>query len=116
MTKVINPNDAVEAIYNLGKFYAQAKADRVHLEQFRKSKKALLIQEAPDGTIQAKESYAYAHDDYILLLEGLKAAVEKEETYKYKIKAAELRVEVWRTEQANARSIEKGLSTFRNVT
>jgi len=49
-------------------------------------------------------------------LDGLKVAVEKEEDYKFKIKAAELRVEVWRTEQANARSIEKGLSTFRNIT
>ena len=98
-----NPHKAVDAIYRLGKDYAKAKSERVYLEQFRKSKKALLILEAPKGTIQEKESYAYAHADYLALLEGLKVAVEREaETY-YMLTAASLRVEVWRTESANNR-------------
>jgi len=98
-----NPHEAVNFIYKTGKLYAHSKAERVYLDQFRKSKKAILIQEAPDGTGQSKESYAYAHPEYIALLEGLRAAVELEETYKFELKAAELKVETWRTEQANAR-------------
>jgi hypothetical protein len=40
----------------------------------------------------------------IALLDGLKAAVEIEEKLKWDITAAELRVEIWRTEQANNRA------------
>jgi len=87
--------------------FAKAKSDRVYLEQFRKSKKAMLIIEAQQlgkKTIQERESYAYAHKEYAELLDGLKIAVENEEVVKFKLKAAELRIEIWRTQQANQRS------------
>ncbi len=99
----IDPNKAVNTIYKTGQLYAHAKASRVYLEQYRKSKKAMLIQEAPKGTMLEKESYAYSHADYLEILSGLKEAVELEEKYKFEIKAAELRVETWRTMQANQR-------------
>jgi len=95
---------------------ARAKAERIYLEQFRKSKKAILFSQAPESvgvgsdsrraTIADRENYAYADPEYIALLEGLKAAVEQEEHIKWKMNAAELKVEVWRTQQANARSID----------
>ena len=60
--------------------FAKAKSERIYIEQYRKSKKAILIQEFEGkGTIQEKESYAYAHKDYILLLCALREAVEQEE-------------------------------------
>lgn len=99
----IDPNKAVNLIYKTGGLYAKAKADRVFLEQFRKSKKALLYQDAPDGTVESKNCYAYAHQEYLELLQGLREAVEKEEKYKFELKAAELRIETWRTMQANQR-------------
>lgn len=83
--------------------YAQAKANRVYLEEFRKSKKAILYQEAPAGTVAEKESFAYGHQDYIALLDGLRAAVEAEETLRWQMVAAEARIEVWRTQSANSR-------------
>lgn len=93
--------------------YAQAKANRTHLEQFRKSKKAILFQEAPDemgqgsdsrrATVADRENYAYSHPEYIELLDALKIAVEEEERLKCRMTAAELMVEVWRTQNANAR-------------
>ena len=88
---------------NLGK----AKADRVYLDQFRKSKKAILFSECEDGTVAAKENYAYAHPDYLEVLEGLKVAVETEETLRWKMVAAEAYVEVWRTQQANNRVLDR---------
>ncbi|WP_372844788.1 hypothetical protein [Psychrobacter sp.] len=90
-------------IRDKAKEYAKAKATRVYLEQFRKSKKAILIQEAPQGTGQAKESYAYAHPEYIALLDALRVAVEQEEQLRYMIRAAELKFDQWRTEQATKR-------------
>jgi len=103
VTRYSNPHEAVDAIYRLSTEYAQAKSSRVYLEQFRKTKKALLINECEEGTIQTRESYAYAHPEYLEVLEGLRDAVELEEEAKFKLRAAELRVEVWRTTSANER-------------
>jgi len=86
---------------------AKAKAERIYLEQFRKSMKAILISQAPEGRVQDRESYAYAHDEYLELLEALKTAVAQEEELKWMMTAAEAKVEVWRTQQANNRRIER---------
>ena len=98
-----DPHKAIDHIFRVGKEYAKAKSQRVYLDQFRKSKKALLIQQAPKGTVQDRECFTYAHDEYLELLEGLKVAVELEEKYRFELKSAELRVEIYRTEQANNR-------------
>ena len=60
---------------NLGK----AKAARVYLEDFRKSKKALLFAKK-SGTVAERENYAYAHAEYQDLIMGLKEAVQAEES------------------------------------
>ena len=86
---------------------AKAKAERVYLENYRKSKKSLLFINAPEGTIQLKESYAYAHPEYILLLESLRTAVEEEEKLKWMMVAAQCKIEVWRSQNASARFIDK---------
>lgn len=86
--------------------YAKAKADRVHLEEFRKSKKALLMREAEIAghkSAVAQEREAYAHPDYMALLDGLKAAVEQEESLRWLIVAAQAKFEAWRTIEANRR-------------
>jgi hypothetical protein len=103
----INISKALNYIRDNAKGLAEAKANRIYLEQFRKSKKALLINQAPDGTIQSKESFAYAHKDYISLLDGLKIAVLQEEEHKWLMVGAQLKVEVYRTQQANNRFIDK---------
>lgn len=98
--------NAINWIRDHASEYAKAKSDRVYLEQFRKSKKAMLIQSAPDAhkTAQAKESYAYSHAEYIEILEALRLAVEREERLRFMIRAAELKFEQWRTIQANNRA------------
>lgn len=83
--------------------YAQARANRIYLEEFRKTKKALLIIQAPKGTIPDKESFAYSHSDYIEILEGIKVAVEQEETLRWQMVAAQTKIEIYRTQQANQR-------------
>lgn len=97
---------AIAFIRDKAKEFARAKAQRVYLEEFRKTKKSLLIQQSPEHckTVADKESYAYAHVEYQELLAGLRAAVEREEELRLLIKAAELKFEQWRTLQANNRA------------
>lgn len=103
----IDPHKAVDFLLaNAGK-YAQAKASRIYIEEYRKSKKALLMGECQEKAVNAREQYAYSHPEYISLLEGLKAAVEVEESLRWAQIAAQLRVEIWRSEQASNRNIER---------
>lgn len=105
----INIEKALDYMRDNARHLAKAKADRVFLEQFRKTQKAMLVNAAPDDykTIQARESYAYAHDNYIEVLEGLRVAVEAEETLKWHMQAAALKVEVWRSQEATNRGIDR---------
>ena len=106
MADLTDPNRAVDYLIEHSRQYAQAKADRVHLEHFRKSKKALLMNECTDKAVTAREQFAYSHPDYIALLDGLREAVRVEEALRWRLTAAQLRVEVWRSENANNRRLE----------
>lgn len=107
MSEPIDPNKAVDFLLaNAGK-YAQAKAKRVHLEEYRKSKKALLMAECAEKAVNAREQYAYGHPEYIALLDGLKAAVEVEEQLRWAQIAAQLRVEIWRSQEASNRAQDR---------
>lgn len=84
--------------------WAQAKGRRVWLEEKRKVIKAQLFASAPDGTIQSRESWAYAHKDYADHLSELREAVEAEETLRAYRAAAEARIEVWRSLESSRRA------------
>lgn len=106
MTEAL-PTKAAEFIRDNAPKYAKAKSERCYLEQFRKSKKALLMAESPERTAASKEIYAYAHPEYVELLAGLRVAIEAEETLKWQLTAAEAKIEIWRTESANNRQIDR---------
>lgn len=107
MTEPIDPNKAIDFLLKNAEKYAQAKAQRIYLEEFRKSKKALLMNESTEKAANAREQFAYSHPDYIGVLDGLKSAVETEEMLKWHQIAAQLRVEVWRSQEASNRGIER---------
>jgi len=56
-----------------------------------------------------QEIYAYAHPDYIEILEGIKVAVEQEENYRWMMAAAQARVEVWKTQKYSERAEARNL-------
>ena len=87
--------------------YAKAKGERIYLDQYRKTKKALLMEECEEKTQAAKETWAYAHMDYEQLLDGLKEAVVQEETLRWQMTAAQTKIEIWRTQQANNRQVDR---------
>jgi len=99
----IDPNKAVEYLRDNAPKYAEAKANRVFIENYLRSVKSKLMGNE-EGTLGAKEAYAYAHDDYVKQLQGLKAATEEEERLKFMLKAAELRVEIWKTQEYSKRA------------
>ena len=105
----VDPNKAVEFIIANAKKYAIAKADRAYIEQFRKSKKALLMNESTAKTAVEREQYAYSHNDYVGLLKGLCEAIAIEERLKWELEAARIRTEIWRTQSANERGQDKAL-------
>jgi hypothetical protein len=86
--------------------YSKARAKRTYVEEFKKSKFAILMKEAERQgfkTAAAQEREAYACQEYIDLLDGLQAAVEAEERLRYDMKALEMQAEVWRTLRADER-------------
>ena len=107
MAKPIDPQGAVESMWKLAPEYARARAERVYLEEFRKSKKALLMAVCKDLPIGAQEREAYAHPEYIAHLAALQTAIEREETLRWRLIACQTSVEVWRSQEASARNIDR---------
>ena len=99
----------LDYIRDNAKQYAQAKANRVYLEEYRKTLKARLMAQQLGDPVNAQERYAYAHPDYTRLLEGIKEAIEQEENLRWKLIAAQAKIEVWRSLSANQRAEAKVL-------
>ena len=90
--------------------HAAARAEYEYLKEYRKSLKAILMARyAESGTkaANAQEVMAYADKEYTDHLKALRIATEKTESLRYRMKIAEVRCEVWRTEQANSRKEQK---------
>lgn len=100
----IDPNKAIQFLIDTAPKFAKAKGTRVRLEEFRKSKKAELMNKAPTEVLGKQETYAYSHPDYMDLLTAIGHAVEEEEEYRWLLIAAQARIEVWKTNQYNTRA------------
>jgi hypothetical protein len=90
--------------------YSKARARRTYIEEFKKSKLALLMRQADrDGFKSAvsQEREALASDEYIELLDALEIAVEAEERLRYDMRRIEMEAEVWRTLRADERFEKK---------
>lgn len=104
--------DALDYIRDKAPAYAKAKAERIYLEEFRKSKKALLMRGAEMRGHKAavtQEREAYADPEYIALLQALQSAVENEETLRWRMVAAQARIEAWRSLESSRRVEAKTL-------
>ena len=103
MTDTISPFAALDFIRDNAEAYAQAKANLLYLTEYRKTKKALLMIESDAKTESAKESYAYAHVQYIEHLKALATALQESERLRWLMVAAEAKISVWQTLEATAR-------------
>lgn len=105
--KLIDPMAAVEYMIAKSGEYAQAKANRIYMDEFRKSLKSILMKEAMEcghTTVNAQEREAYANPRYQQHIQGIREAVEAEEKLRWMLVAAEARIEVWRSQEASKRT------------
>lgn len=110
MTRQLDPHEAINFMIKNAEAYAQAKANVTYLEQFRKSKKAMLFASAPGSTVADKENFAYRHQEYMQVLDGLKNAVEEAERLRWMLVAAQARIDVWRSQEASNRGLDRATS------
>ena len=103
----IDPQVSLEAMHKTGPLLAQAKAERVWLEEYRKSLKALLMKASQHSSAVMQERDAYADESYLLHLKGLREAVEKEEALRWKMVTAQAAVEGWRSQEASNRAMDR---------
>ena len=106
----MNPEQSAQKIRDKAPAYGAAKAQRVYLEEFRKSKKALLMKESLSmgyEAANAQEREAYADPSYQQLLKGLAAAIEQEETLRWELESYRLDIEIWRSREATNRNQDR---------
>ena len=102
----MKPEEAAQVIREKAPAYGEAKAQRVYLEEYRKTKKAMLMKEALKLGVEAanaQEREAYADPAYHQVLKGLAVAIEAEETLKWEMESARLDIEIFRTREATNR-------------
>ncbi len=103
MSEARDPNSAVDYMIKNASAYANAKGERLYIENFLRSKKSMLMNQSDAKTVADREAFAYAHPEYIELISGLRAAVIQEEGIKWKLEAAKISVEIWRSQEASNR-------------
>jgi hypothetical protein len=82
---------------------AQARANKVYMEEFRKTVKAQLMTVYSALPVNAQEREAYRSKAYTDHLTALKDAVYQDELNRWGMVAATSTIEAWRTQNANRR-------------
>lgn len=97
----------LQELREMSEGYAKAYAERNFLEEYKKSKLAMLMKQMEAKgftTAAAQEREARAHDEYIKLLDDLKFATEESEKLRWHLEVAKMGVAVWQTQNANERA------------
>jgi hypothetical protein len=104
---VKNPELAIEYIFKYGKKFGEAKGNRIYMEEYRKSLKAMIMKRSLEASVNAQEREAYSDPEYVQHLKALQEAVQIEEEIRWGLIAAQARVEVYRTQSANDRAMDR---------
>ena len=113
MKEIIDPNAAVDFMYNHAVVFAQAKANRFYAEEYRKTLKAELCKEALEAgyeAVNAQEREAYSNPKYKAHLTAIKEAIQLEEQLRWQLVAAQARIDVWRSQEASNRAFDKAVT------
>ena len=82
---------------------AQARATRLYLDDYSRVLRATIMSEHLAEPVNAQERNAYSDLRYRNHLEGLKQAIYEDEKARFLREAAAVKIEIWRSEQANER-------------
>lgn len=96
---------AFEWLRENGPLAAEAKAQRMHLDAFTKTLKARIMREHEGMPVSGQEREALADERYEQHLDGLRVAIELDETFRWNRDRAMACMDGWRTESANSRGI-----------
>jgi hypothetical protein len=105
--KLIDPQKSVDFMIAKSKHYAVAEANKIYMEELRKTIKAEQMIEAEmlgHKTAAMQEREAYASPRYKEHLLALQQAVEVREELRWMLIAAQARIECWRSQEASSRA------------
>lgn len=97
----------LQELREMSESYAKAYGERNYLEEFKKSKLAILMKEIEARgvtAVTAQDRDARAHPEYLKLLDDLKAATIESEKLRWHLEVAKMGVAVWQTQNANERA------------
>jgi len=95
---------AIEWLIASAPSIAKTRAERWKAEEMVKPTKALLMSQHADKPVNAQEREALCDPRYQAALDRAAAAIEADELNRARVKAAEMKIDVWRSMQANLRS------------
>jgi hypothetical protein len=98
---------AAQFIIDNGKAFGKAYAKRVALEHYIKAVKSVQMIASNQPSISGKEMEAQASDEFSKKIAELELAAFEEKRLQTEIKGRELFIEVFRTESANNRTIDR---------
>ena len=102
-----DPHKSIQFIWDNGPLYAAAKGQLAELEAFKSSLKAILMKQSGEISAAAQEREAYADEKYQQHCKAIGEATRVAEELKWRITCAQLRIEVWRSENASNRNMDK---------
>ena len=105
--KDYDPNDAIDFIFKTAPAYAKAKGELAQLEAFKSSLKAIKMAQTDEQSLGAQEREAYRSQEYQDLCKAIGTATESTEALKWQLEAARMRFELYRTQEASNRQIER---------
>jgi hypothetical protein len=101
--------EAAQFIFDNSDQYAKSYARRVALEHYIKAEKSVQMIASSQPSISGKEMEAQASDSFRKKIDELEAAAYNEKKLYNQIKAKELMIEIFRTESANNRTIDRAV-------
>lgn len=104
MIKEEEIEDAVEWLRSNAREAAQARANRLYLEQYIKTVLARVKGRMSATSNAAAEDMARIDAEYLTALDGYRAAIESDERFRFLREAASAKLEAWRSQQANLRA------------
>jgi hypothetical protein len=108
--RIIDPHESIDFMCRRAREYAIAKAERTYMEELRKTKKAELCKDALTKgfeAVNAQEREAYSDPSYKAHLVAIRDAIEEEEYLRWMLIAAQARIDVWRSQEASNRAIDR---------
>ncbi len=95
---------AVDFLRDTARAAAQARAERLYMEQWIKTVLAQEQAKSAGGSVAASEIQARDSDAYKAALEAYRDAIQADEEFRFRREAASAKLEAWRSQSANERA------------